>query len=695
MVEGVSSTFTLLDELLVAARGHVGEVLDRLPAVIGVFRGPHHVVEYGNPLFLSLAGGEPLLGRPVAEVFTQPENRKFIELLDRVYASNEPAQGEEWPGRVADDETGEEVEKYFDFAFVPLRSGSGAVGGVLVHAVEVSRLVAARSHAEESERRLRALVDANIVGVTVTDEERTLEANDAWLAIVGRDRSEFDRGLSWRAHTPPDWRAVDDRALEQVMRDGWVEPYEKEYVRPDGSRVPVLVSGVRLDASPLRIVALVIDLSERRASERERERLLAREREARREAELAADRTARLQRVTAALSAATTADEVGAVVVDQAIDAFEATAGALAFQDGDEVETRFDRGFEEQAMAPWRRFPLVAGIPTPVGDALTGRGPVLLEDYDDWERYRELRSKIEGRFAAMAVIPLNFGGEVVGGLVLCNREPRRFMAADRAFLAALADQAAQALERARLFEERAYVARTLQAGLLPERLDEVPGLAVAVRYHSIADGGAVGGDFYDCFAMPAGRWLVAVGDVAGKGTAAAVLTGLARHTLRAIALHEERPDEMLRFLNEALRRQSAEAAFCTVGSARLEPTADGFDVCLASGGHPYPLVIRAAGEVEEVVVRGTLLGVEAKPVLEQVPLALRRGDTLVLYTDGVVDARDASGERFGEERLIAALRAAAGGSAEEVAAAVDGTVAAYEPDRQRDDRAIVVLRVSA
>jgi sigma-B regulation protein RsbU (phosphoserine phosphatase) len=279
--------------------------------------------------------------------------------------------------------------------------------------------------------------------------------------------------------------------------------------------------------------------------------------------------------------------------------------------------------------------------------------------------------------------------------VLCNTRDRRFMAADRAFLAALADQAAQALERARLYEERAYVARTLQEGLLPERLTEVPGLEVAVRYHSIADGGSVGGDFYDCFDISPERWLVAVGDVAGKGTAAAVLTGLARHTLRAIALREERPEEMLRFLNEALRRQSVEAAFCTIGCARLKRSSrGGFDTCLASGGHPYPLLVRAGGSVEEVMVRGTLLGVEAEPVLEQVELALQPGDTLVLYTDGVVDARDERGERFGEERLMAAVGAAAGGPAEAVAAAVDEAVAAFEPSRRRDDRAIVVLHVS-
>jgi serine phosphatase RsbU (regulator of sigma subunit) len=442
------------------------------------------------------------------------------------------------------------------------------------------------------------------------------------------------------------------------------------------------------------VVAVVIDLTERRAADRERELLLSREREARREAELAADRSARLQRVTAALSAASSADDVGQVVVGQAVADFYAAAGALAFRIGEEVEMRHERGFEETVMASWRRFPL--HIDAPVCDALRTGEAVYLETLDDWDRYPMLRDVITGAFQAMVVIPIAFADRVFAALVLCNREARRFMAGERTFLAQLADQAAEALERARLYEERAYIARTLQAGLLPERMIDIPGLEVAVRYHSIADGGTVGGDFYDCFDIHPERWLVLVGDVAGKGTAAAVLTGLARHTLRAIALRDEQPTEMLRFLNEALRRQSTESAFCTVGCVRLDRSpGGGFDACLASGGHPYPLLVRAGGRAEDVEVRGTLMGVEAEPVLEQVSLELAPGDTLVLYTDGVVDARDPTGERFGEERLRAAVDAAAGGSAEAVAAAVDEAVAAFEPDLTRDDRAILALRVSS
>ena len=290
----------------------------------------------------------------------------------------------------------------------------------------------------EDEQRFRRLVDANVIGVTISDDDRVLESNDAWLNIVGRTREELEAGeISWRAITAPEWAAQDDQVTRKLDDEGWVAPYEKEYVRPDGTRVPVLLSGVTLDRDPLRVVAVVIDLSERRAHDRERELLLSREREARREAELAADRSARLQRVTAALSAASSADDVGEVVVGQAVDDFYAAAGALAFRIGDEVQMRHDRGFEETVMAAWRRFPL--HIDAPVCDALRTGEPVYLETLDDWERYPQLRDVITGAFQAMVVIPIAFARPRVRraravqprGAALHGRRPRLPRAARR------------------------------------------------------------------------------------------------------------------------------------------------------------------------------------------------------------------------------------------------------------------------
>ena len=212
----------------------------------------------------------------------------------------------------------------------------------------------------EDERRFRRLVDANVVGVTISDDDRVLESNDAWLSIVGRTREELEAGeISWRAITAPEWAAQDDQVTRKLDAEGWVAPYEKEYIRPDGTRVagpaerrharPRPAARGRRGDRPVRAAR----------ADRERELLLSREREARREAELAADRSARLQRVTAALSAASSADEVGEVVVGQAIDDFYAAAGRARLpRSATRSRCATTAASRSTAMAAWRRFPL-------------------------------------------------------------------------------------------------------------------------------------------------------------------------------------------------------------------------------------------------------------------------------------------------------------------------------------------------
>ena len=158
-------------------------------------------------------------------------------------------------------------------------------------------------------------------------------------------------------------------------------------------------------------------------------------------------------------------------------------------------------------------------------------------------------------------------------------------------------------------------------------------------FHPAGEAIEVGGDFYDVFDTSHG-WSVVMGDVCGKGADAAAVTALARYTLRTLGVQETSPAEVLRKLNEALLRQRSDRRFCTVAYASLHVNGNGAaDVCLSTGGHPLPYVLRADGTVEAVGEPGTLLGVLPEVSLSDTAVQLRRGDLMVLYTDGVTEAR--------------------------------------------------------
>jgi serine phosphatase RsbU (regulator of sigma subunit) len=220
------------------------------------------------------------------------------------------------------------------------------------------------------------------------------------------------------------------------------------------------------------------------------------------------------------------------------------------------------------------------------------------------------------------------------------REAGRRPARDEwSLIEALAQRIALAVDGAAQYRERAHVAQTLQASLLPAALPEIPGVDVAAEYLAAGEGMEVGGDFYDVFALDDGAWALVIGDVLGKGAEAAAVTALARYTLRAVAGHSPSPAAALAALNDEMLRRSADRRFVTAVLARLEPlTGGGARLVVACGGHPPPVVLRAGGG-QVAGVPGTLLGVEAEAHLEDHEEHLEPGDALVLYTDGVTEAR--------------------------------------------------------
>jgi serine phosphatase RsbU (regulator of sigma subunit) len=201
----------------------------------------------------------------------------------------------------------------------------------------------------------------------------------------------------------------------------------------------------------------------------------------------------------------------------------------------------------------------------------------------------------------------------------------------------------------------------------------------------------VGGDFYDLFdtGVP-DRWAVVMGDVCGKGAAAAAITGLARYTLRAAAMHGTGPRGVLRALNDAMMRQRTDEQFCTVAFGHLERNGAGARLTVCSAGHPLPIVLRADGAVETAGRPGTLLGVTDDPDLENDSVGLGPGDAVVLYTDGVTDAR-APARILSTADLGDVLRDCRGLPAAGIAERLER--AATEGTEPRDDVAILVLRV--
>lgn len=249
----------------------------------------------------------------------------------------------------------------------------------------------------------------------------------------------------------------------------------------------------------------------------------------------------------------------------------------------------------------------------------------------------------------------------------------------------------RAKELAEASERRATaLARTLQQTLIPPQPPAVPGLDVAGAYRPAGKGDEVGGDFYDVFEVADGDWVVAIGDVRGKGVEAAVVTALARYTIRGAAVRLSRPSEILAALNDVLLRDGTDR-FCTVALARLRQTGSGWSATVSCGGHPLPVVARPDALPATAGRPGSLLGVFADASWTDTDVELRSGDAMVLYTDGVTEGR-AGTVFYGEDRLDAVV-ANGEGPASELADRVLADVLAFQGGDARDDIALVVIRV--
>jgi PAS domain S-box-containing protein len=670
---------------------------------------PDDPIVYVNPAF------ERISGYPVEEVVGH--NCRFLQGEDRDQPALDElrsALSEERESRVVLKNYRKDGTPFWNELYVsPVHDEQGR----LTNFVGVQNDITERRRIEdvlrESEERFRATFDHAAIGAAqVGIDGRWLRVNKRLGEIVGYEPEELLR-TTFQEITHPDDLERDLVHMRRLLADD-LKTYttEKRYLRRDGSIlwVNLTVSLVR-DASgePAYFIAAVEDISERKKAQEERDLLLVKEQLARAEAVEARRRLALLAAAGPALSASLdytdTLEKITRLFVPELADwclldgvEDDGSVSQLASAHADPGKEKLLARLKEH-----RRFG--EDDPGSTSEVLrTGRSVVIpdLPDAAFYERelgggeHLDVLLRLEPR--SLMCVPLLARGKTIGAITLISSGPeRRYGEEDLALAEDLAYRCALAADNARLYRDRSEIASVLQRSLLPPHLPEIPGVEVGAEYLPVGEANEVGGDFYDLINTVEDGWFCAIGDVRGKGVEAASVTALARYTIRAVTLKDDTPSEVLSALNEAMLRQLSGDRFCTAACIRLEPEdgSPGVGVDVSRAGHPAPLLVRPEGQVEEVGPPGRVLGVFDDAELGDGSLRLMPGEALVLYTDGVTEARSPDGEFFGDERLRRLLHSCSDLDAAGIAARVKNVVLDFQEGYPRDDLAVLVLRATA
>jgi PAS domain S-box-containing protein len=428
---------------------------------------------------------------------------------------------------------------------------------------------------------------------------------------------------------PPDHKDEEKVILERIKRGERLETYETERVRADGSRIAVslTVSPIR---SPMRglIGASVVarDITGEVRRRRAQDFLVA---------------ASRL--LDSSLDPIETARTIVSTAVPELAELclidFRRHDGWL----GDSVVAGADPEMAARLERIRREQPLDPGGEHPVAQVLRLNQPMVWRDLKAPEvvdkvsqNSDHLKLMNEAGYNSAAVVPLIARGRTLGALSFLHAHgDMRYDQGDLEFLAELGERAALALDNARLYQERDRIAKNLQRGLRPPRPADVPGLDIAVVFEAAGEGIDVGGDLYDVLPTDDGCWIL-VGDVAGKGSTAAGVSVALRHSVRGLTREIDEPDEVLRRVNELLLTGDSLNDFATAMLAHLRRDVRGWQLALASAGHP-PAVLTGE-DTPRLLGGGSVLGAWSEANVERHEVVVSATDTLALCTDGWLEA---------------------------------------------------------
>lgn len=689
--------------------------------------GPAHLLEAANPAFFTAIGGieRTRTGVPLGQLMPELVEQGFVALLDRVYRTGEAYTGRDV--RVMLGEGADAREGFFDFTYEPRLDTGGNVMGVRMIGLETTQVKQAQRLTAEHRALLeqiarqaplsevlegmaRAIEDLTpeevLVSVLLADTDgRHLRHGAAPSlpdfynqAIDGIATGEGVGSCGTAAHrrrpvivtdiaTDPFWDDFRDLADKAGVAACWSTPI----LARDGSllgtfamyhRVPRIPQ--EADLALARVFAGTAALAiERHQAEQAYQAAEAREKTAR-------DDLAFLLNASTLLST----DLDVAQTLNRLAEACSPRLAPLCAVDV--IEGGRVRRVATAAPARWQQDLLAAHIPVYDGaDDAVAR--VLASGVTEVARRTPTGP---GPWHDLGVtgylcIPLLDRDRAFGAVTLLSTGGYTFDGHTVALAQELTGRAALAARNARQYTHRAVLARDLQAGLLLPELPCVPGTEVATYYHPAGEGLDIGGDFYDVFPLPDGRWAFLLGDVCGRGAIAATTTALVRHTARAVAPLVPGPQEVVEAVNQALCNRPAGhgTGFVTLVFGRITPTEHGLDVELVRAGHTLPLHLDDRGSVRAVDAPGVLLGIGPQTHLTARNLHLRPNESLVLYTDGITEARRHDNELFGDQRIADALACApAKPAAQQLIDAVTHAVHAFAGGHDiDDDQAILVL----
>jgi len=508
--------------------------------------------------------------------------------------------------------------------------GTPLVAGLLVS--QVVRLAAARTEIlQGSETRIRAIVEsAPDAFVTVDDQSTVLVWNREAERMFGYTAQEaIGRHVADLILDPDRTSAHEERRDKALAEPADTPPsrYELDMGRRDGSRFPAEVTLQRVDGEdgPFLLV-FIRDATDREEREREREQLY-REQAARQKAEHMANMVSGLQMLLDAALSHGRLEEMMAALLPRLCEVLGGDIASIflvAEDTGQLVLRASSAGLPDE--------PVIAVVESHISAQVReSQSPLLINDPPP----ENLADPAMRGVSSVVAVPLMAGEHATGVILVGVDAPSHFDDDNLLLLGLAADRVALAVDHAMVFEREHRIAETLQRSLLPERLPHLPGLEVSARYIPAASEAEVGGDWYDVIPLDSSRVGLVMGDVAGKGLAAASMVGRLRSAMRAYATEGHEPAQVLTRLNELVVSEVGDSEMATLVYLVLDPAAE--EVRWVNAGHPPPLVL---GDEQPWFLEGgrsVPLGVMPFPSYEEAAAPMPAGRALLLYTDGLVE----------------------------------------------------------